>query len=188
MQYWSFFINTKNIVCFSYFKQQEFCDLATNCVRLLWPHGLWPVRFCCSWHFSRQEYWSGLPFPYPVWRRNFNIVYLTIYTKRCPFHYRDWNVNVRNTEILRVTGRFRLRVKNEAEQMLTEFCQENTLVIANTCFQEHKRRPCTWTSPNGQYQNQIVYILCSWRWRSAIQSAKMRPGADCGSDHELLIA
>ena len=46
----------------------------------------------------------------------------------------------------------------------------------------------TWTSPDGQYQNQIDYILCSQRWRSCIQSAKSRPGADYGSDHELLIA
>ena len=45
-----------------------------------------------------------------------------------------------------------------------------------------------WTSPDGQYQNQIDYILCSQRWRSSIQSAKIRLGADCGSDHELLIA
>ena len=45
----------------------------------------------------------------------------------------------------------------------------------------------TWTSPDGQHWNQIDYILCSQRWRSAIQSAKTRPGADYGSDHELLI-
>ena len=69
-----------------------------------------------------------------------------------------------------------------------QFCQENTLVIANTLFQQHKRRLYTWTSPDGQYQNQTDYILCSQRWRSSIQSAKTRPGADCGSDHELLIA
>ena len=43
------------------------------------------------------------------------------------------------------------------------------------------------TSLDGHYQNQIDYILCSQRWRSSIQSAKIRPGADCGSDHELLI-
>ena len=70
----------------------------------------------------------------------------------------------------------------------TEFCQENTLVIANTLFQQNKRRLYTWTSPDGQYKNQIDYILCSQRWRSSIQSAKTRPGADCGSDHKLLIA
>ena len=71
---------------------------------------------------------------------------------------------------------------------LIEFCQENTLVIANTLFQQHKRRLYTWTVPDGQHQNQIDYILCSQRWRCSIQSAKTRPGADCGSDHELLIA
>ena len=72
--------------------------------------------------------------------------------------------------------------------MLTEFCQENALVIANTLFQQHKRRLYTWTSSDGQYQNQIDYIFCSQRWRNSIQSAKTRLGADCGSDHELLIA
>ena len=49
-------------------------------------------------------------------------------------------------------------------------------------------RPTTWTSPDGQHWNQIDYILCSQRWRSSIQSAKTRPGGDCGSDHELFIA
>ena len=55
-------------------------------------------------------------------------------------------------------------------------------------FQQHKRRLYTWTLPDGQHWNQIDYILCHQRWRSSIQSAKTRPGADCGSDHELLIA
>ena len=71
---------------------------------------------------------------------------------------------------------------------LIEFCQENALVIANTFFQQHKRRLYTWTSPDDQYQNQLDYILCSQRWKSSIQSAKTRSGADCASDHELLIA
>ena len=71
---------------------------------------------------------------------------------------------------------------------LIEFCQENTLVIANTLFQQHKRRFYMWTSPDGQYRYQIDYILCSQRWRSSIQLSKTRLGADCGSDHELLIA
>ena len=60
--------------------------------------------------------------------------------------------------------------------------------MANTHFQQHKRRLYTWTSSEGQHRNQTDYILCSQRWRSSIQSAKTRPGADCGSDHELLIA
>ena len=64
---------------------------------------------------------------------------------------------------------------------------ENALVITNTLFQQHTRRLYTWTSPDGQYQNETDYILCSQRWRSTIQSGKTRPGADCSSDHELLI-
>ena len=87
-----------------------------------------------------------------------------------------------------VTGKLGLGVQNEAGQMLIEFCQENALIIANTLFQQHKRGLYTWISPDGQHRNQIDYILCSQRWRSSIQSAKTRPGADCGSDHELLIA
>ena len=51
-----------------------------------------------------------------------------------------------------------------------------------------QEKTLTWTSPNGQHRNQIDIILCSQRWRSSIHSAKARPGADCGSDHELLIA
>ena len=68
------------------------------------------------------------------------------------------------------------------------FGQENALVIANTLFQQHKRQLYTWTSADGQQRNQIDYIIRSQRWRSSIQSAKTRPGADCGSDHELLTA
>ena len=97
----------------------------------------------------------------------------------------DWNTKVGSKELPEVIGKFGLGVQNEAGQRLTEFCQENALVITNTLFQ-HKRRLYTWTSPDGQHQNQIDYILCSQGWRNSIQSAKTRPGADCGSDHELL--
>ena len=65
----------------------------------------------------------------------------------------DWNAKVGNQEIPGVTGKFGLGGQNEAGQRLTEFSQENTLVIANTLFQQHKRKLYTWTSPNGQYQN-----------------------------------
>ena len=98
------------------------------------------------------------------------------------------NAKVGSQETPRVTGKFGLGVQNEAGQKLTELGQENALVIANTLFQQHKRRLYTWTSPDGQYQNQTDYILCSQIWRSSIQSAKTRPGADYCSDHELLIA
>ena len=91
-------------------------------------------------------------------------------------------------EIPGVRGKFGFGVQNEAGQRLTELCQGNALVRANILSQQHKRLLYTWTSPDGQYQNQTDYILCSQRWRSSIQSAEIRPGSDCGSDHELLIA
>ena len=84
----------------------------------------------------------------------------------------DWNAKVGSQETPGVTDKFGLGVQNETGQRLTAFCQENALVIANTPFQQHKRRLYTWTSPDGQYRNQIYYILYSQRWRSSIQSAK----------------
>ena len=80
----------------------------------------------------------------------------------------DWNAKVGSQETPGVTGKFGLGIRNEAGQMLMEFCQENALVIANTLFQQHKRRFYTWTSPDGQHQTQIDDILCSHRWRSSI--------------------
>ena len=114
----------------------------------------------------------------------FLIVHIYIYIKHKIFHL---------SHILMVIKNFCIEVQliavqNEADQRLTEFCQKNALVIANTLFPQHKRRLYTWTSPGGQYRNQIDYICCSQRWRSSIQSAKTRLGADCGSDHELLLA
>ena len=87
----------------------------------------------------------------------------------------DWNAKVGSQETHGVTGKFGLRVQNEAGQRLLQFCQENAQVIANTFFQQHKRRLYTWTPPDGQHQNQIDYILCNQRWRSSTQSAKTRP-------------
>ena len=92
----------------------------------------------------------------------------------------DWNAKVGTQETPGITDKFGLGVWDEARQRLIEFCQENTLVIANTLFQQHQRRLYTWTSPDGQHQNQIDYILCSQRWRSSIQSAKQ--------DWELTVA
>ena len=89
----------------------------------------------------------------------------------------DWNAKGGSQETPGVTGKFGLGVWNEAGQRLIEFCQENALVIANTLFQQHKRKLYTWTSPDGQHQNQTHYILCSQRWRSSIESAKTRLGA-----------
>ena len=63
----------------------------------------------------------------------------------------DWNTKVESQQIPGITGKFGLGVQNEAGQNLTKFCQKNTLVIANTLFQQHKRQLYTWTSPDGHY-------------------------------------
>jgi len=99
----------------------------------------------------------------------------------------DWNAKVGSQEIPGVTGKFGLRVQNEAGQRLTEFCQENALVIANTLLPTTQEKTLhmditRWSIPKSDC------ILCSQRWRSSIQSVKTRPGADCGSDHELRIS
>ena len=75
----------------------------------------------------------------------------------------DWNAKVGSQELPRVTGKFGLGVQNEAGQRLTEFCLENTLVIANTLFQQHKRWLYIWTSSDGRFQNQIDIIPCIQR-------------------------
>ena len=103
------------------------------------------------------------------------------------FIIRDWNTKVESQDMTGIMGKISLRVQNEAVQRLTEFCQENALVIADTLFQQHKRRLCTWTSPHAQHRNQTDYILCCQIWRSSTQAVKIRPGADCGSDQQLLI-
>ena len=77
----------------------------------------------------------------------------------------NWKVKVGSQEIPGVTGKFGFGVQNEAGQKLTEFCQENAQVIANTVFQQHMRCYYTWTSLDSQYRNQIDYVLCSQRWR-----------------------
>jgi len=100
-----------------------------------------------------------------------------------PFHHRALKLKSKKSRATWSNSQFGLGVQNEAGQRLTELCQDNTLVIANTLFQDHERRLYTWTSPDDQYQNQIDYSLCSKRWRSSIESAKTRLGADCGSGH-----
>ena len=86
----------------------------------------------------------------------------------------------RKSKIPGVTGTFDLGVQNEAGQRLTEFCQDNVFVIANILFQQHKRRPYIWTSPDGQNWNQIHYILCS-QSREALYSQQKQ-------DQELTVA
>ena len=88
----------------------------------------------------------------------------------CLFIIGVWNAKVGIQKLPKVTGKFDLGVQNEAGQKLTEFCQENSLVIANTLFQQYERILYTWTSPEGQYRNQIDYIICSQRWRNSVWS------------------
>ena len=71
----------------------------------------------------------------------------------------DWNAKVESQETPEVTGKRGLGVRNDVGQRLIEFCQETALVIANTLFQQHKRRLYTWTSPDGQHRNQIDYFF-----------------------------
>ena len=71
---------------------------------------------------------------------------------------------------------------------MVEFCEQNEQVITNTLFSQPKRRLYSWTSQNGLHRNQIDYITVQKRWRSSVTAVKTRPGADCGTDHELLVA
>ena len=73
----------------------------------------------------------------------------------------DWNANVGSQETPGVTDKLGLGVQNEAGQRLIEFCQDNTLVIANTLFQQHKRRLYTWTLPDGQHWNQMIIFFAA---------------------------
>ena len=112
---------------------------------------------------------------------------LELTPKKCPFHYRGLECKSRksrNTWSNRQIWPWNMKwCRAKTNRVLPRKCTGH-----NNLFQQHKRRLCTWTSPDGQHWNQIDYILCSQRWRSSIHSTKTRPGADCGSDHELLIA
>ena len=78
--------------------------------------------------------------------------------------------------------------KELLKKMAKRVFQENELFKQTPFSNNTTEASHTLTSPDGQHQNQIDYILCSQRWRSSIQSAKTRPRVDCGSEHELLIA
>ena len=107
--------------------------------------------------------------------------------KRCPFHYRGLECKSRksrNTWSNRQIYPWNTeRSRAKANRVLPRECTGHS----KHCLPTTQERLYTWTPPDGQHQNQTDYILCSQRWRSSIQSAKTRPGADYGSDHELLI-
>ena len=98
----------------------------------------------------------------------------------------DWNEKIGSRRISGITGKFGLGVQNEAQQRLTEFCRERI---------GHSKQPFPTTQETSLPMNitrwsitKSDYVFCSQRWRSSIQSVKIRPEADYGSDHELLIA
>ena len=92
----------------------------------------------------------------------------------------DWNAEVESQETPGVTGKFGLGIWKEAGKRLTEVCQENALVIANTLFQQHERKIYTWTSPDGQNRNHIDYILCSQDGEALLSQQKQ--------DQQLTVA
>ena len=100
----------------------------------------------------------------------------------------DFNAKVGCSIEPSITGSLGLGERNDAGDRLVEFCAENELTITNTLFKQPNRRLYTWTSPDGNSRNQIDYIICQRRWKSSVLSVKTRPGADCGTDHELLEA
>ena len=100
----------------------------------------------------------------------------------------DWNAKVGQDETNGTTGRFGLGERNERGDQLVEFCSRNDLQIMNTFFKLHARRLYTWRSPDQTTRNQIDYIICKTRWRSSVRRVTTLPGADCGTDHNLLIA
>ncbi|CAH2235409.1 jg13268 [Pararge aegeria aegeria] len=85
-------------------------------------------------------------------------------------------------------GKYGLGQRNERGERLVQFAADNNLVISNSFFQNHPRRLYTWISPDGNYRNQIDYVLVRSRWKTCIRNTHTLPGADCGSDHQLLMA
>ena len=156
--------------------------VAQSCLTFREPHGLQLTRLLCPWNSSGKNIAMVSHF---LLQGIFLIQGLNPGLLHCrQILYHLGHQEQPNVYIIHIFG---LGIWNEAGQRLIEFCQENALVIANTFLQQHKRRLYTWTSSDGQHRNQIDYMLCSQRWRSSIQAAKTRPGADCGSDHDSLL-
>jgi len=76
---------------------------------------------------------------------------------------------------------------NEAGEQLEDFCLEHEMALANTMFKRHPRRLYTWTSPDGNTRNQIDCISIVQRWKTTLINCRAYPGADCDTDHQLLV-
>jgi len=103
----------------------------------------------------------------------------------------DFNAKVGAREpnfVTEVVGPYGLGEINDAGEKLEDFCAEHELIIMNTWFNHHPRRRYTWTSPDGHTKNQIDFIMIKNRWKTSVLNCKTYPGADCDSDHQLLVA
>src|SRR6218665_1684627 len=87
-----------------------------------------------------------------------------------------------------VVGKGGLGEVNEAEERWLNFCLDHGLSLSNTEHAHHPRRLYTWTSPDGKTRNQIDYIAIEKKWKETIRNCKSYPGADCDTDHHLLVA
>ena len=115
-------------------------------------------------------------------------VLTTISSKDITMVMGDFNAKVGKGLEDGIVGPHGLGKRNEEGDRLVQFCISKKLLVSNTCYQQPNRRLYTWTSPDKQHRNQIDYILCQERWRNSLLNVKTLPGADCGTDHELLVA
>ncbi|KAL4711368.1 hypothetical protein ACJJTC_019209 [Scirpophaga incertulas] len=97
-------------------------------------------------------------------------------------------VSDHDNHLRRIVGKYGIGERNDRGERLMQFCYEENFTIMNTCFKHHIRRLYTWISPGDRCRNQIDYILIGTRWKSSVTNTKTLPGADCGSDHQLLVA
>ena len=112
--------------------------------------------------------------------------FLELTKKRSPFLIliRDWNEKALSQEIPGVTSKFGQVIQNEAGQRLTEFCQENTLFIANILFQQYERLFYTWTLTDGQHRKLILFAAKNGE---SLYLSEARSGVDCGSDCKIQV-
>ena len=114
--------------------------------------------------------------------------YKKVPSKGIPIIMGDLNAKVGTNSQNDAIGPHALGTQNESGTRLSEFCVANGLAIANMMFTQHAHKLYRWISPDGRTRNQIDYIIIPRRWMSSCKSCKTLPGADCGTDHQLLMA